>query len=63
MQERSLAEKIRLVNIVLIAICAPLAVFCVVQGLWFPAFVFAFLTLSNGVQLRSGQRPGGGGPS
>ncbi len=57
MSGRSTAEKIVLVNIVLLAICIPLGVLCLVRGLWLPAAVFAFLSLSNGVQLRTARRP------
>lgn len=56
MASRTTAEKIVLVNIVIIAICVPLLIYCVVRQLWFPAVVFAFLTLSNGYQLLSARR-------
>ncbi len=50
-------EKIVLVNIVILMICIPLLILCLLQGLWFPAIVFSFLSFSNGYQLWSAKRP------
>ena len=49
----STARKIMRVNIVILAICIPLLILCLVRQLWFPAAVFAFLSLSNGYQYRT----------
>jgi len=54
---RTTAEKIVLVNVIILAICIPLLIFCLVQQLWFPAVVFAFLSFSNGFQLWTAKRP------
>lgn len=56
MTGRTTAEKTVIVNIVIIAICVPLFVLCIVWSLWFPAVVFAMLTFSNGLQLWSTKR-------
>ncbi len=56
---KTTAEKTAVVNIVILAICIPLLVFCLFQQLWFPAVVFAFLAFSNGLQLRNHRREQG----
>ncbi len=53
---KTTAEKIVVVNIVIMAICVPLLVLCLLRQLWFPALVFAMLTFSNGLQLRNRER-------
>lgn len=50
------AERLERVNIVLLAICVPLLVLCLVRGLWVPAVVFTVFTASNGFQLWTGRR-------
>ncbi len=51
------ADKIVLVNIVILAICVPLLLLCLLHRLWFPAVVFSVLTFSNGYQLWTAKRP------
>lgn len=53
---RTTAEKIIVVNVVLLMICVPLLLWCLVQQLWFPGLVFAMLSFSNGYQLWSAKR-------
>ena len=45
------AEKLVVVNIVLLAVCLGLLVLCVIRRLWFPGAFFAVLSFSNGFQL------------
>jgi hypothetical protein len=54
--DRTPAELLVRVNIVLIAICLVLFMICVVRQLWFPAAVFAILTATNGYQLVTRRR-------
>ncbi len=64
MAARTTSEKILTVNVVIIAICIPLLILCLVRQLWFPAVVFAFLSGKNGYQWwtvkRSMDRPPNG---
>lgn len=47
------ADKIVLVNIVILMICIPLLILCLLRSLWFPAVVFGFISVTNGYQLRT----------
>lgn len=51
------ADKIVLVNIVILMICIPLLILCLLRSLWFPAAVFSVLSFSNGYQLWTTKRP------
>ena len=53
------AKKIVIVNVVILGVCLPLLVLCLLRQLWFPALVFAMLMLSNGMQLRNRNRGAG----
>ncbi len=56
MADRTPAELLVRVNVVLITICLVLLVVCVVRQLWFPAAVFTLLAVSNGYQLLTRRR-------
>ncbi|MFK7917764.1 MAG: hypothetical protein AB8G14_06775 [Ilumatobacter sp.] len=54
--DRTIAEKLVRVNIVLGTICFLLLIVSVVRQLWFPAAVFAVLVFSNGFQYVTRKR-------
>lgn len=56
MADRTPAELLVRVNVVLITICLVLLVVCLVRQLWFPAAVFTLLVASNGYQLVTRRR-------
>ena len=56
MANRTPAELLLRVNVVLIVVCLVLLVVCVVRQLWFPAAVFTLLGASNGYQLMTRRR-------
>lgn len=50
------AQKLRRVNIAMLAVLVPGMLVCLVLGLWVPAFVFGFLSFTNGYQLYFSKR-------
>jgi len=54
--ERTPAQQLVRVNIVLIVVLSVLLIVCLVRGLWLPAGVFALLTFSNAFQLATRRR-------
>lgn len=51
MAGRTIAEKMRIVNIALLMIAIPLLLLCLLRGLWIPAAAFALVIASNGYQM------------
>lgn len=51
MSERTPAQRLLTVNIVLIVVLSALLVVCLIRELWFPAAVFALLIFSNSMQI------------
>jgi len=49
--ERTPAQRLLTVNIVLIVVLSALLVVCLIRELWFPAAVFALLIFSNSMQI------------
>lgn len=51
MSDRTPAQRLLAVNVVLIAVMTALLAVCLIRQLWFPAAVFALLIFSNSMQV------------